>query len=215
MSIGQIIDYFRNELRNKLLRPACQKHLTLWDHDCWIKSNHVHAHFTINANDFLQFWYRTCYELCCVNDIRAFCLKNALDKYFYLMLDFENYFIIFIQRKIFKSRPEILQAVTNYNLDTNSLKSKVRRNKTIEHLFKEFVNKVNEWNYWKKIIIIQFIRINIGEGAFQSAQKNSIQNLCTLVQTTEKVWDRGVSGNNSQEDANNSDLVLLGINNGN
>ena len=131
------------------------------------------------------------------------------------MLDFENYFIIFIERKMFKSRPEILQAVTNYNLDKSSLKSKVRRNKTIEQLFKEFVNKVNEWNYWKKIIIIQFIRINIGEEAFQSAQKNSIQGLCRLVQTTEKVWDRGVSGNNSQEDACNSDLVLLGINNGN
>ena len=212
MSVGQIIDYFRNQLRNKLLRPSCQKYLTLWDHECWIKSNDAHPHLIINANDFLQFWYRTCYELCCVNDIRAFCLKNALDKYFYLMLDFDNYFVIFIQRKMFKSRPEVLQAITNYNLDSSSLKSKVRRNKTIEQLFKELVNKVNEWNYWKKIIIIiQFIRISIGEQTFQAAQKNSIQGLCELVQNTDKLWDRGVSGNNSQEDANNSSLVLLGI----
>ena len=171
MSLGQIIDYFRNVLRNKLLRPTCQKQLTLWDHSCWIKSNNIQLHFIINSNDFLQFWYRTCYELCCVNDVRAICLKNALDKYFYFLLDFENYFTIFMQRKIFKTRQDIMQAVVNYNLGKKSLKSKLRRNKNLEDLFKEFVNRVNEWNYWKKIIIVQFIRINIGEEALQIMNK--------------------------------------------
>ena len=202
MSLGQIIDYFRNELRNKLLRPTCQKQLTLWDHVCWIKSNHIHAHFIINSNDFLQFWFRTCYELCCVNDVRAVCLKNALDKYFYFLLDFENYFTIFIQRKTFKTRQDIMQAVVDYNLDKNNLKSKLKRNRSLEDLFKEFVNRVNEWNYWKKIIITQFIRINIGEEAFQAAQKNSIQGLVELIQNTEKLWDRGIAGNNIQNNGN-------------
>ena len=202
MSLGQIIDYFRNELRNKLVRPTCQKQLMLWDHNCWIKLNHIHAHFIINSNDFLQFWFRVCYELCCVNDVRAVCLKNALDKYFYFLLDFENYFTIFLQRKIYRNRQDIMQAVVDYNLDKNNLKSKVRRNKSVEDLFKEFVNRVNEWNYWKKIILTQFIRINIGEGAFQAAQKNNISGLVELIKNTETLWDRGIAGNNIENNGN-------------
>ena len=94
MSLGQIIDYFRNELRNKLVRPTCQKQLTLWDHNCWIKSNHIHAHLT------------------------------------------------------------------------------------------------------------QFIRINIGEGAFQAAQKNNIQALVELIKNTEALWDKGLAGNNINNNGN-------------
>ena len=197
MSLGQIIDYFRNILRNKLLRPNCQKYLTLWDHNCWIKANNMHAHFIINSNDFLQFWFRTCYELCCVNDIRAIILKNALDKYFYFLLDFENYFTVFIERKVFTKRQDVMQAVVNYNLDKR-LKSKLRRNNSLLDLFKEFVNRVNEWNYWKKIIVIQIIKINIGDEAFQAAQVTSIQGLVELIENTEKVRDRGIAGNIQQ-----------------
>ena len=195
MSLGQIIDYFRNELRNKLTRPNCQKELTLWDHNYWLKSNNIHVHFLINSNDFLQFWFRTCYELCCVNDIRALVLKNALDKYFYFLIDFENYFTIFISKKIFTTRKQIMDAVIDYNLDKKNLRSKVKRNKQVEDLFKEFVNRVNEWNYWKKVILVQFIKINIGEEAYEAAQKNSINGLVELMKNTEKLWDKGIQGN--------------------
>ena len=195
MSLGEIIDYFRNELRNKLIRPTCQKQLTLWDQNNWIKSNNIHIHFLINSNDFLQFWFRTCYELCCVNDIRAIVLKNALDKYFYFLLDFENYFNIFILNKVFTSRKRVMDAVINYNLDKNNLLTKIKRNKKIENLFLEFVNRVNEWNYWKKVILTQFIKINIGEQAYEAAQKNSINGLVELLKNTEKLWDKGLQGN--------------------
>ena len=195
MSHGQIIDYFRNELRNKLLRPSCQKNLTLWDHSCWIKSSGNYTSPVLNNNDFLQFWHRTCYELCCVNDIRAIDLKNALDKYFYFLLDFENYFTVFIQRKIFKNRADIMQAVVDYNLDKNNLKSKIRRNNSVKDLFKELVNRVNEWNYWKKVILTQFIRISIGEESFQAAQRANLGGLIHLLKNTEAIWDRGIAGN--------------------
>ena len=194
MSLGQIIDYFRNELKNKIPRPNCQKQLTLWDQNYWLKSNNIHAHFLINSNDFLQFWFRTCYELCCVNDVRALVLKNALDKYFYFLLDVENYFTIFISRRTFSTRKAIMDAVIDYNLDNKKLRSKVKRNKQIEDLFKEFVNRVNEWNYWKKIILVQFIKTNIGEEAYEAAQKNSISGLIELMKNTEKLWDKGIQG---------------------
>ena len=194
MSLGQIIDYFRDELRKKLQRPTCQKTLTLWDQVYWLKSNNIHAHFLINTNDFLQFWYRTCYELCCVNDSRAIVLKNALDKYFYFLLDFENYFSIFIERKTFATREDIMTAVIEYNLDKKKLKSKLKRNQQLQDLFKEFVNRVNEWNYWKKVIIIEFIKINIGEEAYEKARQDSLDGLTKLLQNTEILWDRGIQG---------------------
>ena len=195
MSLGQIIDYFRDELRKKLQRAACQKTLTLWDQVYWSKSNNIRTHFLINTNEFLQFWYRTCYELCCVNDIRAMVLKNALDKYFYFLLDFENYFTIFIERKTFATRQDVMSAVINYNLDKKNLKTKLKRNKQLEDLFKEFVNRVNEWNYWKKVIINEFIKINIGEQAYEAAKRDSLEGLTKLLQNTEILWDRGIQGN--------------------
>ena len=194
MSLGQIIDYFRDELRKKLQRPTCQKTLTLWDQVYWIKSNNIHTHFLINVNDFLQFWYRTCYELCCVNDSRAIILKNALDKYFYFLLDFENYFTIFIERKTFVTKEDIMTAVIEYNLDKKKLKSKLKRNQQLQDLFKEFVNRVNEWNYWKKVIIVEFIKINIGEEAYEKARQDSLDELTKLLHNTEILWDRGIQG---------------------
>ena len=193
MSLGEIIDYFRNELRNKLKRPNCGRKLQLWDQECFFKSN-ICGHFIINANDFLYFWYQTSFELCCVMDTRAVNLKNALDKYFYFLLDFENYFSIFISKKTFSTRKSIMDAVIDFNLDKNNLRSKVKRNRQIEDLFKEFVNRVNEWKYWKKIIIKEFLKINIGEEAFKLAQQNSINALVELLQNTEKLFDKGIQG---------------------
>ena len=199
MSLGQIIDYFRNELRTKLLRPYCAKTLTLWDHYCWIKSNDIYQHYLLNNNDFLQFWFRICNELCCCNDIRALTLKNALDKYFYFLLDFETYFHTFISSKVFPSTKKIMQAVVDYNLNRNKLRTKVKRNKKTRELFLEFVNKVNEWNYWKKVIIEQFVRINIGEEAYKQVKEdyNSLKQFIELLKNTDQLWDKGIQGNNT------------------
>ena len=122
-------------------------------------------------------------------------LKNALDKYFYFLLDFENYFKVFIERKIFKKRLDIMQAVVDYNLDQNNLKSKIRRNNSVKDLFKELVGRVNEWNYWKKVIVTSFIRINIGEASFKVSQQNNLSGLVQLLKNTEAIWDRGIGGN--------------------
>ena len=54
---------------------------------------------------------------------------------------------------------------------------------------------MNEWNYWKKIIIIQFIKINIGKAAYKAAEENSIDGLTELIRNTEKLWDKGIQGN--------------------
>ena len=194
MSLGEIIDHFRNELRNKLKRPSCGRYLSLWDRECWTKPD-IKTHFIINSNEFLSFWYQTCFELCCVNNSSAIALRNALDKYFYFLLDFENYFSIFISKRTFTTRKRIMDAVIDYNLDKTNIRSKVRRNKQIENLFKEFVNRVNEWNYWKKVILVEFIKINIGEESYTQAQKRSLKGLAELLENTEKLFDKAIQGN--------------------
>ena len=44
-------------------------------------------------------------------DQNGLTLKNALDKYFYFLLDFENYFTIFIAKKTFTTSKQIMDAV--------------------------------------------------------------------------------------------------------
>ena len=89
----------------------------------------------------------------------------------------------------------IMQVVIDYNLDHTNIKSKVRRNKQIQNLFIDFVNRVNEWNYWKKIIIVQFIKINIGEQQYEAATRNSPEKLTQLFDNIEKLWNKGIQGN--------------------
>ena len=194
MSVGQIIDYFRNELKEKLKRPACRKRLMLWDEEHFSKKN-LSCHYLINSNDFLYFWYQTSFDLCCVNNMDALNLKCVLDRYFYFLLDFENYFSIFLSHRVFATRKGVMDAVIDYNLDNNNIRAKVRRNKKIRQLFIDFVNRVNEWNYWKKNLLMHFIKINLGKGIYEQAQKNSIQKLVELVKNTEKIFDKGIQGN--------------------
>ena len=88
-----------------------------------------------------------------------------------------------------------MQAVVDYNLDQNNLKSKIRRNNSVKDFFKELVARVNEWNYWKKVILTNFIRINIGEASFQASRRNNLPGLVQLLKNTEAIWDRGIAGN--------------------
>ena len=87
-----------------------------------------------------------------------------------------------------------MDAVIDYNLDKSKIRSKIKINKKIEDLFKELVNRVNEWNYWKKVILVEFLKINIGQEAYALAQKNSIKGLAELLQNTEKLFDKGIQG---------------------
>ena len=55
--------------------------------------------------------------------------------------------------------------------------------------------RVNEWNHWKKVILTNFIRINIGEASFRASQQNNLPGLIQLLNNLEAVWDKGISGN--------------------
>ena len=138
-----------------------------------------------------MFWYQTSFELCCVENQAGLNLRNCLDKYFYFLLDFENYYSIFLSKGTFQSRKDIMDAVIEFNI-YNTIKSKVKRNKKIEELFKDLVKRVNEWNYWKKMLLIQFLKVSIGEEQYINAQKDKIILLSELLNNLETLFDKGI-----------------------
>ena len=138
-----------------------------------------------------MFWYRTSFELCCVENQAGLNLRNCLDKYFYFLLDFENYYSIFLSKGTFQSRKDIMDTVIEFNI-YNTIKSKVKRNKKIEELFKDLVKRVNEWNYWKKMLLIQFLKVSIDEEQYINAQKDKIILLSELLNNLETLFDKGI-----------------------
>lgn len=138
-----------------------------------------------------MFWYRTSFELCCVENQAGLNLRNCLDKYFYFLLDFENYYSIFLSKGTFQSRKDIMDAVIEFNI-YNTIKSKVKRNEKIEELFKDLVKRVNEWNYWKKMLLIQFLKVSIDEEQYINAQKDKIILLSELLNNLETLFDKGI-----------------------
>ena len=114
----EIIKYFRKSLRKKLDRPCCGKYLSLWDDKKWKKHiTNIDVEY-INSNDFLIFLYQTKYDLCCISSPTGQILYNALNRFFYIIFEFETYFNVFILNKIYKDRIEIINDI----IVTNTLK---------------------------------------------------------------------------------------------
>ena len=111
----EIIKYFKNGLKKKLKRPNCGRYLSLWDDRQWKKNiNNINIAY-INSNDFLIFLYQTKFDLSCIQDNNGQTLYNAIDKFFYILFDFENYFNVFISNNLYKNRAEILNDIINFS----------------------------------------------------------------------------------------------------
>ena len=187
----EIIKYFRLGLRKKLKRPNCGRFLSLWDDRKW--KNHVEniSLDYIKSNEFLLFLYQTKHDLCCVNDKNAQNLQNAIDKFFYLLFEFERYYNVFISNNIYENKIEIIDAIRNfynYNYFPQRLKNQCRY---IE-LFKDLIKKIGEWNYWKRLIIINYTKIILTDFSYQYAQQVAQEFLRELIINIEKVFDKGI-----------------------
>ena len=187
----EIIKYFRLGLRKKLKRPNCGRFLSLWDDRKW--KNHVEniSLDYIKSNEFLLFLYQTKHDLCCVNDKNAQNLQNAIDKFFYLLFEFERYYNVFISNNIYENKIEIIDAIRNfynYNYFPQRLKNQCRY---IE-LFKDLIKRIAKWNYWKRLIIINYTKIILTDFSYQYAQQVAQEFLRELIINIEKVFDKGI-----------------------
>ena len=189
---SKIIKYFRNGLRKKLERPNCGRRLSLWDDRTWKKyiTNIKIAY--IDSNDFLVFLYQTKYDLCCVEDINGQTLHNAIDKFFYLMFDFETYFNIFISNNIYKNRIEIINDIINFK-QFNCLPYRFYGRSRYLELFQDLVKRTDEWNYWKRVIIITYTKIILTDFSYEYAQKEASNFLQELINNIEEVFNKGLN----------------------
>ena len=187
-----VIDYFRKNLRKKLSRAQCGRFLPLWDDEEWIKRETDINLDYINANDFLVFLYQTKKDICCHSDVGAQCLSNAIDKFFFLMFDFQSYFDVFLQGKYYKNRIEIVQDVLNYKRK-NIIP--VKFNNTIKYLelFIDLSKRIDEWDFWRRQVIVNFVKIILGRDIYKSSQENDLKYLQKLINNVEQLFFNGLN----------------------
>ena len=186
---NEIIKYFKNNLKRKLKRPNCGRYLSLWDDRKWEK-NITNIPY-INSNNFLVFLYQTKHDLCCIEDINGRTLYNAIDKFFYLLFDFETFFNIFISNNIYQNRIEIMNDIINFN-QFNCLPYKLYGKYKYLELFQDLSKRINEWNYWKRTIVITFTKILLTNFSYEYAQRNALNFLQELISNVQKILDRGL-----------------------
>ena len=188
----EVIKYFKNNLRKKLKRPKCGRFLSLWDEKVWV--NHVKNIQLdyVKSNNFLLFLYQTKHELCCVEDINAQYLNNAIDKMFYLIFEHERYYGIFIFNKLYNNRVEIIDDVTHFYC-FNSFPQKIQKHYRYIELFKDLIKKIDEWAYWKRIAIISVNKIILTDFSYEYAQKVAPQDLQNLISNIERVFNKGLN----------------------
>ena len=148
----------------------------------------------IKANDFLIFLFQTKVDLCCIQDENGQALSNAIDKFFFLLFDFQSYFNVFVLHGIYNSRIEIINDIIKYKRNSyiSSFDRMIGKNKILE-LFKELVRKTDEWNYWKRLIIINFTKILITEQKYKQAEIHEINYLQTLIGYVEQIFNKGMN----------------------
>ena len=190
---NEIIKYFKGGLRKKLRRPNCGRFLALWDDRIWRKYEIKLNLDYVESNDFLIFLYQTKSDLCCVEDFNAQALRNAIDKFFYLMYEFETYYNIFISNKIYRNRLEIVNDVIHF-YQFNSLPGTIYYQYQYRYieLFEDLLKKIDEWNYWKRIIIISYTKIILSDLLYQYAKKYATDFLQELISNIEKVFNKGM-----------------------
>ena len=146
----------------------------------------------MNSNDFLVFLYQTKYDLCCIQDTNGQILYNAIDKFFYLMFEFETYFNVFISNNIYKQRVEIINDIIQF-VQFNCLPSRLYNKCRFLGLFQDLTKKTNEWNYWKRLIIITYAKIILTDYSYEYAQRNASDFLQKLIKNIEQIFDKGLN----------------------
>ena len=189
--VNQIIKYFRCGLRKKLKRPNCGRYLSLWDDFEWKKSRIFSEIPYINLNEFLYFLYQTKYDLCCIEDRNGQIIYNAIDKFFYVLFDFETYFNVFISYGLYKSRTEVIKDVINFNQFKFLPRRLYNKHKLIES-FHDLIKKTNEWEYWKKIIVVTYTKIVVTELSFEQAKISAPRYLQELIENVDKIFNKAL-----------------------
>ena len=186
------INYFRNQLRSRLRRATCARFLPLWDDKDWTKRETDIDLDYVQANDFLVFLYQTKKDICCHYDITAQCLSNAIDKFFFLMFDFQSYFNVLINAKYYNNRIEIVKDALKYKT-VNTIPHKLISNIKYLELFMDLCKRIDEWDFWRRQVIINFVKVSLGRDTYKSSQNNDEEYLRKFISNVEKLFYIGLN----------------------
>ena len=187
-----VINYFRDNLRKKLKRPMCGRFLPLWDDSHWItRKTDVDIDY-IKANDFLIFLYHTKKDTCCMEVTTAQLLSNAIDKFFFLLFDFQAYFNVFTMNGVYKDRVEIINDIIKYK-QSNFIPSKFFNQYKYLELFIDLIKKMDEWEFWKRQVIINFTKIVITPNGYKFAEKYQVDYLRSLLYYIEQLFNKEIN----------------------
>ena len=166
--------------------------MPLWDDKYWIKRKVDIPIDYINANEFLVFLYQTKKDICCTQDVAVQLLTNAIDKFFYLLFDFQSYFDVFKQSGLYNSRVEIMDDIIKYK-ENLFIPKKFMTNLKFMELFTDLIKKMDEWNFWKRQVIISFAKILITLDSYNFAQIHQVGYLKYLLSYIEHLFDQGIN----------------------
>ena len=107
------------------------------------------------------------------------------------MFDFQSYFSALIKTKKYNNRLEIIEDILKYKKSCIIPTKLISVLKHME-LFVDLSKKVTEWDYWRKQLILNFVKIVLGNN-FKSIEKDDPENLEKLINNIEELFYRGIN----------------------
>ena len=100
--------------------------------------------------------------------------------------------IFFISNNIYKNRIEIINDIINFK-QFNCLPYRFYGRSRYLELFQDLVKRTDEWNYWKRVIIITYTKIILTDFSYEYAQKEASNFLQELINNIEEVFNKGLN----------------------
>ena len=108
------------------------------------------------------------------------------------MFDFQAYFDILLKTKHYNDKVEIVNDVSKFKKN-KKIPDKLISNIYQLELFIDLSKKMDEWSYWRVMIIRNFTKIILGEQNYMGIEKDDAENLNKLLNHIELLFFKGLN----------------------
>ena len=108
------------------------------------------------------------------------------------MFDFQSFFNIFTQNKLYAHRLEVLQDIFEYKTKDVIPKKLIVNTKFLE-LFIELSKRINEWDFWRRQVVINFVKIFLGKDVYNSSCQSDMNYLQKYINNVEQLFFAGLN----------------------
>ena len=93
---------------------------------------------------------------------------------------------------VYKDRVEIINDIIKYK-QSNIIPSKFFNQYKYLELFIDLIKKMDEWEFWKRQVIINFTKIIITPNGYKFAEKYQVDYLRSLLYYIEQLFNKGIN----------------------